>query len=158
MVLHITAADLDPHVRGVARHPALGPILLDRITDWLRTTGGQSSSHVKVTVRPVIDPDLLPAIDTHDPTDAIALAVRTRDKHCVYPNCGIPSERCDLDHIDPYIPLDRGGPPGQTSVAALAPLCRRHHRAKTHGLFTYRRLPDGTYHWQLPTGDTEDTT
>ena len=59
---------------------------------------------------------------------------------------------CDLDHIDPYISLDDGGPPGQTHPGNLAPLCRRHHRAKTFGRFTYRRLDDGSYEWTLPTG------
>jgi hypothetical protein len=33
----------------------------------------------------------------------------------------------DLDHIDSY---NKHGPPGQTTPANLAPLCRRHHRAK----------------------------
>ena len=49
---------------------------------------------------------------------------------------------CDLDHTIPY---DDTGPPGQTRPANLAPLCRRHHRAKTTGRWTYRRRPDGTY-------------
>ena len=59
---------------------------------------------------------------------------------------------CDLDHIDPYVPLDEGGPPGQTHPGNLAPLCRRHHRAKTHTAWGYARLPDGSYHWTSPLG------
>ncbi|GAB3992347.1 hypothetical protein GCM10028771_14890 [Nocardioides marmoraquaticus] len=39
-------------------------------------------------------------------------------------------------------------------VRNLAPLCRRHHNAKTHHDWTYRRDPDGTYHWTSPTGHT----
>ena len=65
--------------------------------------------------------------------------VRLRDETCVYPRCGRPSTFCDLDHIVEYVPMDEGGPPGQTRPANLAPLCRRHHRAKTFGDFTYRR-------------------
>jgi hypothetical protein len=78
--------------------------------------------------------------------------VRWRDRTCVYPGCNRPAEACDLDHIEEYVPLDEGGPPGQTGPGNLAPLCRRHHRAKTFGAFTYRRLPDGSYEWTLPTG------
>ena len=87
----------------------------------------------------------------------MAEAVRLRDTTCVFPRCGRPAERCDLDHLDPYVPLEEGGPPGQTGVDALAPLCRRHHRAKTFADFTYRRLPDGSYEWTLPTGATVTT-
>ena len=35
----------------------------------------------------------------------------------------------DLDHTVEYSDT---GPPGQTSTENLAPLCRTHHRAKTH--------------------------
>ena len=48
------------------------------------------------------------------------------------------------------IPYDDTGPPGQTRPDNLAPLCRRHHRAKTTGRWQYRRLPDGTYQWTGP--------
>src|SRR5690606_39265744 len=40
-----------------------------------------------------------------------------------------------------------GGPPGQTRLANLAPLCRSHHRLKTHRGWDYRRRTDGTYAW-----------
>ena len=70
-----------------------------------------------------------------------------RDPTCVFPHCQRDSRGCDLDHIDPY---DDTGPPGQTRPANLAPLCRRHHRAKTTGRWQYRRLPDGTYDWTGP--------
>ena len=59
-------------------------------------------------------------------------AMRLRDPVCVFPGCPRAAERCDADHIQPYVPMDQGGPPGQTSLINLAPLCRRHHRAKTH--------------------------
>ena len=38
----------------------------------------------------------------------------------------------------------------------LAPLCRHHHRVKTHGRWHYRRLPHGGYQWTTPTGHTLD--
>jgi hypothetical protein len=47
--------------------------------------------------------------------------------------------------------MSRGGPPGQTSPDRLAPLCRRHHRAKTAGRWRYRRrADDSSYEWHGP--------
>ncbi|RYC04037.1 HNH endonuclease signature motif containing protein [Nocardioides ganghwensis] len=150
LVLHLTDRDLltDPHgidPRGVARSDQLGPMLLGRLQAWLLTAA-------KVVIQPVTDADRMPAVDAHDPPARMAAAVRLRDGTCVFPGCTRPSERADLDHITAYVPIDDGGPPGQTHPVNLAPLCRRHHRAKTFGAFTYHRRPDGAYEWTLPTG------
>jgi hypothetical protein len=70
-----------------------------------------------VVVKPVIDlhhPEHLRAVDQHDPPAAMAEFVRLRDPVCVFPACPRPSRHCDLDHIDPYVDPDDGGPPGQT--------------------------------------------
>ena len=67
----------------------------------------------------------------------------------MFPRCGRHASGCDLDHVTPY---DDHGPPGQTSAANLAPLCRRHHRAKTSGAWSYDRLAPGTYLWTGPAG------
>ena len=86
-------------------------------------------------------------------------ALVERDLQCVFPGCTMDARDCDLDHLAPYVPLDDGGPPGQTSPANLACLCRRHHRAKTFAGWRYRRLPDDhtegdqpgpTYEWTSP--------
>ncbi|QIK76231.1 HNH endonuclease signature motif containing protein [Nocardioides piscis] len=147
LVLHVTASDLLDPLRpgqgGVATS-RLGPVLLERLARWL------VGAHV--TVRPVLDASLIAPVDRHDPPSAMAEAARLRDETCVFPHCNRPSIACDLDHIEPYVPPDEGGPPGQTSLEALAPLCRRHHRAKTHADFSYRRLRDGSYRWTLPGG------
>ncbi|MBD3915828.1 HNH endonuclease signature motif containing protein [Nocardioides hwasunensis] len=148
----ITDRDLLDDRRGVAVSPKLGPVLLGRLRTWLLAAG-------TVTINPVVDldPRAHPPVDEHDPPARMAAMVRHRDPTCVYPACTRPSTQADLDHIDEYIPLDQGGPPGQTRPANLAPLCRRHHRAKTFGHFTYRRLPGGAYKWTLPTGRTTTT-
>ena len=150
LVLHVTDRDLldgglVPGRGGVARSDKLGPVLLGRLQAWLFSAG-------KVTITPVLDLDAKQSVDAHDPPDRMAEAVRLRDETCVFPHCNRPSGRSDLDHIDPYVDPDEGGPPGQTHRDNLAPLCRRHHRAKTHAEFAYRRLPDGSYRWILPTG------
>ena len=130
---------------GVATHDVLGPLAITRLSSWLMGAA-------KVVVKPVLDPHRLAAVDAHDPPARMAEAVRHRDATCVFPGCTRSSAHADLDHITPYAPPDEGGPPGQTSYDNLAPLCRRHHRAKTHGDFDYHRRTDGAYEWTLPTG------
>jgi hypothetical protein len=147
LIFHVTDRELLDDRAGVARSPKLGPVLTGRLRSWLLCAG-------KVTITPVVDldPAAHPPVDQHDPPARMAAAVRWRDRTCVHPGCNRPAEVCDLDHIEDYVPLEEGGPPGQTHPGNLAPLCRRHHRAKTFGDFTYRRLPDGSYEWTLPTG------
>ncbi len=45
-------------------------------------------------------------------------------------------------------------PPGQTSTTNLAPLCRRHHRTKTHSRWRYETTSPGSYTWTTPSGST----
>ncbi len=80
-------------------------------------------------------------VDRHDPPEWMRELVILRDRHCVFPGCQVDARACDLDHINPYVPPETGGPPGQTHPDNLAALCRRHHRAKTHRAWTYRRRP-----------------
>ena len=44
-------------------------------------------------------------------------------------------------------PTTRADPP---APASIAPLCRRHHRLKTHGGWRYHALERGTYVWTSP--------
>jgi hypothetical protein len=126
----------------------LGTVSSDLLRLWLADT--------EVVVRPVLDLARTDAVDQHDPPTWMADLVRLRDPHCVFPGCRRRSRRCDLDHVEPYLPPDRVGPPGQTHPLNLAPLCRRHHRAKTHARWRYHRRPDGSYRWTTPTGHTLD--
>ena len=103
-------------------------------------------------VRPVLDLARTDAVDQHDPPAWMRELVVLRDPTCVHPFCDRPARSCDLDHIEPYVEMDDGGPPGQTRPDNLAPLCRRHHRAKTHDGWAYRRNPDGSYTWTSPAG------
>jgi hypothetical protein len=134
---------------GRLRHHGLTMLTSDLLAMWLQDS--------TVVVKPVIDlnhPEHHPPVDAHDPPQAMAEYVRLRDPVCVFPGCQRPSRSCDLDHIDAYVDPDDGGPPGQTRPDNLAPLCRRHHRAKTFGGWRYSRYPDGSYHWISPTGCT----
>jgi hypothetical protein len=51
---------------------------------------------------------------------------------------------CDCDHVTPH------GAGGATCTCQVAPLCRRHHRLKTHGGWTYTTLEPGSYLWSSP--------
>jgi hypothetical protein len=140
LYLHLTDTDLTDDT-GVGTVERFGPATIARIKEWV--------GHSRVTVQPVLDLNATWAVDRHDPPPRMRQQVILRDPHCVFPHCGRDSRGLDLDHIRPY---DPDGPPGQTHPDNLAPLCRRHHRAKTHGRWRYRRNPDGTYTWTAPDG------
>jgi hypothetical protein len=100
----------------------------------------------KVTVKPVLDPA------AHDLVDSPVVPVRhrelvaVRDQTCVFPWCTRSARSCDVDHIQPSA---RAGPTCPCNEAAL---CRRHHRVKTFGGWTYTTLHPGTYLWRSPHG------
>jgi hypothetical protein len=98
----------------------------------------------------VLDLNRTDAVDRHDPPPWMRELVILRDRHCVFPWCATDARTCDLDHIVAYRSPDEGGPPGQTNPLNLAPLCRRHHRAKTAKRWRYERTEDGSYAWTSP--------
>jgi 5-methylcytosine-specific restriction endonuclease McrA len=139
LYLHAQLSDLDAQETTVGTVEKLGPVTLAKIKDWV--------AHSRVTITPVLDLNRTGAVDQHDPPPAMREQVILRDPHCVFPWCGRDSRGCDLDHIVPY---DDHGPPGQTHPDNLAPLCRRHHRAKTTGRWRYQLNDDHTYTWHSP--------
>ncbi|GAA4677569.1 HNH endonuclease signature motif containing protein [Nocardioides nanhaiensis] len=117
------------------------PVSADVVRGWCRTAG-------RITVRPVIDLNGAVHVEQYEVPDRIKQQLRWTDPRCVYPHCNRPADRCDCDHLKPY---DEGG---ATCTCNLAPLCRRHHRFKTHGAVTYRRIGPGAYEWEFQTGMT----
>ncbi|MEO9323687.1 HNH endonuclease signature motif containing protein [Nocardioides sp. C4-1] len=114
------------------------PLLVEQVREWCQAAG------TKVAVKPVIDlaePHETPA---YRPSDAIRERVTLRDRCCVFPDCS--RRRVDLDHVMAW---ESGG---ITATWNLALLCRRHHRAKTHGRWSYRMVEPGLYAWTSPTG------
>ena len=105
-----------------------------QVRDWCGTAG-------KITVKPVLDLEAHDPVDTDVVPDRHAEVTAVRDRTCVFPWCTRSARRCDTDHT---IPASRGGP---TCPCNLAPLCRRHHRIKTHGGWTYTTLEPGHYLW-----------
>jgi hypothetical protein len=144
--VHLDGSDLlDPlQPVGVGEVEKLGPATLTKMKEWIGST--------KATIVPVINLGDDRPVDVHDPPEAMRDQVILRDRHCVFPWCGVDARVCDLDHIEPYLPPDEGGPPGQTRPSNLACLCRRHHNAKTSRRWSYARNRDGTYTWHGPHG------
>ena len=124
----------------------IGPVTLELVRAW--------AGRARVTIQPVLHvaTDDRWSVDRHDPPPRMADQVRLRDDTCIFAWCGRPARQCDLDHRAPFEDPGDGGPPGQTSPEALAPLCRRHHRAKTSGAWTYECVDPGTYLWTGPAG------
>ncbi|MCH1866236.1 HNH endonuclease signature motif containing protein [Nocardioides sp. CFH 31398] len=152
IVVHLTRAALDGSGEVVTvRHPITGEVLT--LAEQARTWCDQAAT---VTVQPVIDltldDDVVEQVIGHATSYRIPAhldrLVRLRDRHCVFPYCTRPADACDLDHTVPY------GAGGETTAANLAPLCRYHHRLKTHGRWHYRHLQPGHYEWTSPHRDT----
>jgi hypothetical protein len=74
--------------------------------------------------------------------------VMVRQRRCSFPGCRRPARQCDLDHTVPY---EQGG---MTCECNLAPLCRRHHRAKQAPGWHVEQSRPGDMTWRLPSGRT----
>ncbi|WP_218030670.1 HNH endonuclease signature motif containing protein, partial [Pimelobacter simplex] len=138
--VHITDATL----RGTGANPVgqwdQQPVSAEQIRDWLAQPG------MSVTVRPVLDlADHVP-VTAYEIPDRHRQQVELRDHTCRFPYCTRTAMRCDLDHARPH---GQGGP---TCPCNLVPLCRRHHRAKTHSQWRYQVTKIGTYVWRSPSG------
>jgi hypothetical protein len=124
---------------GAARDYPLG---LDRLREWLTRPG------TTISIRPVLDLTTPIQCAGYQPSDRLREQVILRNPTCVFPFCTRRARGADLDHIHPH---EHGGP---TSSDNLAPLCRLHHRAKTHGRWTYTPLAPGQFRWRGPHGQT----
>jgi hypothetical protein len=125
-----------------------GPHLVtaDAVREWLGVEG------TTVTVQPVLDLDDNLSSTSHELPERMTEQANLRDQTCIFPHCSRPARSilevhgCDDEHC---LPWDAGG---LTSSANTAKVCRKHHRAKTHGGWTYRVIRPGTYEWVSPHG------
>ena len=116
-------------------------ITVEQLGEWCTDTNN------KVTIAPVLDLNEHLHTDRYEPTRRLREQVVETHSTCVFPHCTRPSRSCDLDHIIDW-------PLGPTDSLNLAPLCRGHHRHKTHGGWTYQRLGPTTFLWRSPLGQT----
>ena len=157
--VHLAAAalsgtpEIDPatgalgiHLARVENHRRT--VTADAVRVWCGVPGTQ------VIVKPVTDLADSVSVEAYEIPDRIAERVRYQRPTCAFPHCHRPAGSSDLDHTVEWTDT---GPPGQTSTDNLAPLCRKHHRAKTHPSpagpsWHYRRLSAGTWLWTSPMG------
>ncbi|WP_166389576.1 HNH endonuclease signature motif containing protein [Nocardioides ochotonae] len=138
--VHLSDAAISRNEAGIAHVEETRSIVsTDQVRDWC-------SSDAQVVIKPVID------LEGHHHTDAYAIPdklteqTRLTQPVCAFPWCERPARRCDTDHITAH------GADGPTCSCNLAPLCRRHHRAKTHTAWTYDKTDAATYLWRSPHG------
>jgi hypothetical protein len=118
-------------------------ISVEQVKDWCRGT------NTHVTIRPVIDLNAHLTTDTYRPTETMREQAVLTNATCVYPHCSRPSRSADLDHIENFDGHN-------TTSTKLAPLCRRHHRYKTHAGWTVERTGPTTFTWTSRHGYTYD--
>lgn len=84
-----------------------------------------------IDIESVIDlNDVPPPVDCHEIPDR--RLVQLRQSASTFP-WSTATSRLDLDHVQPYVPRMRGGPPGQIRIDNQTPTARGEHRAVTHG-------------------------
>jgi hypothetical protein len=135
-VIHVHTYDHDTARCETTR----SAISVEQVKSWC------ADPDTQVTIRPVIDLNDHVQVDRYEVPDRLDQQVSERDLTCVFPYCTQPAVSCDKDHSVPY---DADGP---TCSCNVAPVCRGHHRIKTHGGWTYRFLRPGAYLWVSPAG------
>src|SRR5215213_8113602 len=124
-----------------------GPVHAEQIRQWC------GNPDAEITVHPVLD------LNEHIDVEAYEIRGRLREQTilvhptCVFPWCTRPARAlepdehdADCDHRVPYTKVQH------SCSCNTAPLCRRHHRAKTHAGWSYTALERGTYVWTSPHG------
>jgi hypothetical protein len=145
VVMHLADAVLRRRY-GTARLQTGDMLTLPELHDWLADTG------CHVTVKPVVDPADTAPIDAYEIPQWMRDAVRLRNLADVFPYGSCTTATMDLDHTTPWVPIERGGPPGQTGVGKLGPTTRSHHRVLTHGRWRRRQPEPGLFLFRTPTG------
>ncbi len=131
---------------AVVRPQDGGPLTLDQLVEFLGGTGCQ------VRIQPVLDPTEVAPVDGYEIPQRLRAAVRARQIADVFPFGTCVSHNMDLDHTERYVPIDDGGPPGQTGLGNLGLMARPSHRAATHGGWQKHQPEAGYFVHRSPTG------
>ena len=143
LYVHLSEAAIRGESGGFGRcENTRTPVTVEQVREWCANPDAQ------VVVKPVIDLDEQHHVEAYEVPDRIAEQSTLINHACVFPWCTRSARACDSDHIEPH---DTGGP---TCSDNIAPLCRKHHRLKTHGGWTYTPIERGTYLWTSPHGYT----
>jgi hypothetical protein len=147
IVLHFHLAEAALRTGHTIVRPEDGdPITLNQLADFLRRSGCQ------VRIQPVLDPTEAAPVDGYEIPAQLRAAVKARQIADVFPFGTCLSPNMDLDHTERYVPMDYGGPPGQTRLGNLGPMVRPGHRAVTHGGWQKHQPEPGYYVHRSPIG------
>jgi hypothetical protein len=133
----------------------VGPVTVEQVREFLATGPGTahgSGAGCQVVVRPVLDIAGQVPADAYETPDRLREAMRLLRPGDVFPYTSNTGRGMDLDHTEPYLSPDEGGPPGQTRIGNLGPMTRFHHRIKTHSRWRVRQPRPGVYLWRSPHG------
>ena len=143
LVVHLTDAALaGSNAVGRCESPRGGvrPVLEQQVRDWC----GRGDTEVRV--QPVIDLNDHVQVGAYEVPDRLRARVALFHHQCMFPWCTRPARASDCDHVVPH------AAGGATCDCNLAPLCRRHHRLKTHTRWRYVALEPGAFLWTTPHG------
>ena len=96
-------------------------------------------------VTPVIDLEDHIHVDSYEAPRRLEEQTTLINHTCVFPWCTRPARNTDSEHVIAYNI-------GRHHLINQAPLCRRHHRLKTHATWRYTMLEPGSYLWTSPHG------
>ena len=146
VVLYVHLSDAavpDPRLGELGRlENTRGPVTAEQVRKWCGNPDAQ------VTVNPVIDLNEHIDVEAYEIRGRMAGTAILTHPTCVFPWCTRPARRADRDHTSRTTP-GHGRP---TCSCNPAPLCRRHHRPKTHGGWTYTAARTGDLRVDSPHG------
>ncbi|MCM3695516.1 HNH endonuclease signature motif containing protein [Microbacterium oleivorans] len=125
-----------------AQLDGIGPIPVEKA----RELCGAAAGWMRVLTHPETGVVLSVGRDTYRPPADLRRLVVWRAARCMAPGCGIPADRCDIDHTTDW---HHGG---TTAASNLAPLCRGHHTLKHQTDWQVRARPGGALEWTSPAG------
>ena len=142
LVIHLTDETVGSG-KGLARVDKVGPIL----AGWVKELVG----HCRVSVRPVLNPEMLVATDAYECPPRMREWVTLRNHYEAFPHSKRRSKGLDLDHTEPWRPSGTCDDK-PTRADNLGPLTRKTHRAKTSGGWQLVQPSAGVFLWQSPLG------
>lgn len=101
-----------------------------------------------ISLRPVLDPANLAAVDSYEIPQTLRDAVRTRHPASVFPSRT--GKHLELDHTIRH--THNTEPTGQTRIGNLGPLAHPEHQAKTDGIWHVEHPHPGVFLWRSPHG------
>lgn len=140
----LSLLDSDAAEAAPAMVDGVGPITREQA----RVLCGGASGWMRVLTHPETGVVLSVGRELYRPPPDLRRLVRWRAGRCMAPGCGMPADRCEIDHT---IAFSSGG---RTASDNLAPLCVGHHTVKHHGGWTLRHDGDrsGAVEWTSPAG------